>query len=178
MIHSFDGRVPEIADSIFVAWNAEISGEVRIGPRASVWYGAVIRGDLAPIFIGELSNVQDAAVLHVVVGGPCILGKGVTIGHGAIVHACTVGDWCLVGMGATLLDGCEIESESIVGAGALVTQGKKFPPRSMIFGNPAKLVRSLTDKEVAGLHEHAHWYADLSEKTRTSEVEIPRPSRG
>jgi len=171
MIHSFGGKNPAIHDGVFVAWNAEVAGEVTIGRQASIWYGAVVRADLAPIRIGPLTNVQDCAVLHVVDGGPCTLGEGVTVGHGAIVHACTIGDWSLVGMGAVLLDGCDIGSESIVGAGALVTQGKKFPPRSMILGSPAKAVRNLTDEEVANLHHHASTYASLAAKTREGREE-------
>ncbi len=165
MKHSFGGKSPALHESVFVAWNAEVAGAVEAGRDASIWYGAVVRADLAPIRIGALTNIQDAAILHVVEGGPCTLGEGVTVGHGAIVHACTVGDHSLVGMGAILLDGCEIGSESIVGAGALVTQGKKFPPRSMILGSPAKVVRSLTDEEVASLREHAHKYALLARET-------------
>lgn len=173
MIHSFGGKRPAIAQGVFVAWNAEVAGEVAIDPDASIWYGAVVRGDLAPIKIGRLSNIQDCAVLHVVDGAPCTLGEGVTVGHGAIVHACTVGDWSLVGMGAILLDGCDIGAESIVGAGALVTQGKKFPPRSMIIGSPAKAVRSLTDEEISDLHRHADKYAELAAATLRSGGDRP-----
>jgi carbonic anhydrase/acetyltransferase-like protein (isoleucine patch superfamily) len=165
MTHSFDGKSPRIPESAFVAWNAEVSGEVELGKGASVWFGAVLRGDLAPIRVGEESNVQDGAVLHVSPGMGCSLGAGVTVGHGAIVHACAVGDYCLIGMGAIVLDGAEIGAESIVGAGSLVTQGKRFPPRSMIFGSPAKLVRGLTEEEVRGLHEHAFAYRELAERT-------------
>lgn len=165
MIHSFGDKRPRLADSAAVAWNAEVSGDVELGEGASVWFGAVLRADLAPIRVGEESNVQDGAVLHVDRERGCFLGKGVTVGHGAIVHACTVGDWSLVGMGAVILDGAEIGAESIVGAGALVTQGKRFPPRSMIFGSPAKLVRELSEEEVQGLHEHAEAYRELASRT-------------
>ncbi len=166
MIHSFGGKSPALHEDVFVAWNAEVAGEVLAGSGASIWYGAVVRGDLAPISIGPGTNIQDCAVLHVVDKGPCVLGEGVTVGHGAIVHACSVGDWSLVGMGAVLLDGCEIGPESIVGAGALVTQGKKFPPRSMILGSPAKAVRSLTEAEVNDLHIHADKYVKLAAETK------------
>jgi carbonic anhydrase/acetyltransferase-like protein (isoleucine patch superfamily) len=168
MTHAFRGRSPSIHETAFVAWNAEVGGSVELGQGVSVWYGAVVRGDLAPISIGEESNVQDGAILHVVEGGPCTIGKGVTIGHGAIVHACTVGDYSLVGMGSIILDGAIIGSESIVGAGALVTQGKRFPPRSMILGSPAKVVRNLTPDEVESLREHARKYAELAAETKAS----------
>jgi carbonic anhydrase/acetyltransferase-like protein (isoleucine patch superfamily) len=165
MIHNFEGRSPLIAPGSFVAWNAEVSGEVELGEGASIWFGAVLRGDLAPIRVGEGSNVQDGAILHVSPGMGCSLGEGVTVGHGAIVHACTVGDYCLIGMGAIILDGAQIGAECIVGAGTLITQGKHFPPRSMIFGSPAKLVRELTEDEIRGLHEHAAAYRELAAKT-------------
>ncbi len=166
MTHPFKGLSPTLHESVFIAWNAEVSGQVEIGKDASIWFGAVVRADLAPIRIGALTNIQDGAVLHVVEGGPCSIGEGVTVGHGAIVHACKVGDHSLVGMGAILLDGCEIGEESIVGAGALVTQGKRFPPRSMILGSPAKVVRSLTEEEATSLRDHAVKYAELAQATR------------
>jgi carbonic anhydrase/acetyltransferase-like protein (isoleucine patch superfamily) len=179
MMHPYRDRKPSLHASVFVAWNAEVTGDVEAGEGASIWYGAVIRGDLAPVRIGPRTNIQDGAVLHVVEGGPCVLGQGITVGHGAIVHACTVGDNSLVGMGAILLDGAEIGSDSIVGAGALVTQGKKYPPRSMILGSPAKMVRTLTDEEVASLHEHARKYTELARATRENGAERgPGPSSG
>jgi len=166
LIHSFEGRSPEIHESAFVAWNAEVEGEVELGEGSSIWYGATIRADIAAIRIGAKSNIQDGAVLHVAEGADCVLGDEVTVGHGAIVHACTVGDRCLVGMGAVILDGARIGDESIVGAGALVTQGKAFPPRSMILGSPAKAVRELSPEEVASLGEHARTYAQLAQRTK------------
>jgi carbonic anhydrase/acetyltransferase-like protein (isoleucine patch superfamily) len=166
MIHSFEGKAPRIHQSAFVAWNAEVEGDVELAEGASVWYGATLRGDVASIRIGARSNVQDGAVIHVDDGAPCVLGDEVTVGHGAVVHACTVGDRCLVGMGAVILDRAEIGEESIVGAGALVTQGKKFPPRSMILGSPAKVARELTAEEAAGLGAHAKGYAELARRTK------------
>jgi carbonic anhydrase/acetyltransferase-like protein (isoleucine patch superfamily) len=165
MIHSFEGARPDTSKAAFIAWNAEIVGRVALGEGASVWYGAVLRGDIEAIRVGAGSNVQDGAVLHVDSDQPCVLGDHVTIGHGAVVHACTVGDRCLVGMGAVILDRAVIGEDSIVGAGALVTQGKAFPPRSMILGSPAKPVRPLTDEEVAGLRAHAEAYVELARRT-------------
>jgi carbonic anhydrase/acetyltransferase-like protein (isoleucine patch superfamily) len=165
MVHSFEGERPDIARAAFVAGSAEVLGRVTLGEGASVWYGAVLRGDIEEIRVGAGSNVQDGAVLHVDAGQPCVLGDHVTVGHGAIVHACAVGDRCLVGMGAVILDGAEIGADSIVGAAALVTRGKAFPPRSMILGSPAKVARRLTDEEVASLGPHADAYVELARRT-------------
>ncbi len=166
MIHDFRGHKPSIHETAFVAWNAEVLGEASLGEGSSVWFGAIVRADIAKIHIGRESNVQDGTVVHVDRGIDCMVGDGVTIGHRAVVHACTVGDYCLIGMGAVILDRAEIGSESIVGAGALVTQGKKFPPRSMILGSPAKWVRELTPEEIEGLHSHAATYARLAKETK------------
>lgn len=164
MVHSFEGERPDISRASFIAWNAEIVGSVSLGEGASIWFGAVLRGDIAAISVGTGSNVQDGSVLHVDHGTPCVIGEHVTIGHRAVVHACRVGDRCLIGMGAVLLNGAVIGEDSIVGAGALVTQGKAFPPRSMILGSPAKLARPLTDEEVAGLRPHAEAYVELARR--------------
>jgi len=166
MIHSFEGKSPRIHETAYVSWNAEVEGEVELAEGSSVWYGAILRGDIARIAIGRLSNVQDGTVIHVATGIPCVLGDEVTVGHGAILHACAIGDGCLVGMGAVILDGAEIGSESIVGAAALVTKGKRFPPRSMILGNPATVVRELRPDEIEGLHAHAKKYAELARRTK------------
>jgi carbonic anhydrase/acetyltransferase-like protein (isoleucine patch superfamily) len=172
MVHSFEGERPDISKASFIAWNAEIAGRVDLGEGASVWYGATLRGDINAIRVGAMSNVQEGSVLHVDEGQPCIVGDYVTIGHGAIVHACTVGDRCLIGMGATILDRAIIGEDSIVGAGALVTQGKTFPPRSMILGSPAKVARSLTEKEIAGLRSHAEAYVELARRTARGSREM------
>ena len=126
-----------------------IVGDVTLGADVSVFAGAHIRGDEAPIVIGARSNVQENCSLHVSADIPLTVGRGVTVGHGAILHGCTIGDDCLIGMGSIVMDGAEIGEKSLVGAGALVTQGKKFPPRSMIFGSPARVVRELSDDEIA-----------------------------
>jgi carbonic anhydrase/acetyltransferase-like protein (isoleucine patch superfamily) len=172
MVHSFEGERPEISRASFVAWNAEVAGRVSLGEGASVWYGAVLRGDIAAISVGAWSNVQDGSVLHVDHDSPCIVGEHVTIGHGAVIHACNVGDRCLIGMGAVILNGAVIGEESIVGAAALVTQGKTFPPRSMILGNPAKVTRPLTDAEVAGLRPRAEAYVEFARRTAAGSREL------
>jgi len=172
MARSFEGKRPDVSKAAFVAASADILGEVELGERSSVWYGAVLRADLAPIKVGAGSNVQDGAVIHVDESRPCVLGEDVTVGHRAVLHGCSVGDRCLVGMGAIVLDGAVIGEECIVGAGALVTQGKSFPPRSMILGCPAKVARELKPDEVAGLREHARAYADLARRTASGSREI------
>lgn len=177
MIHSFKGKKPNIHEGVFVAWNAEVEGDVNLAEGSSVWYGAVLRADIASIRVGKNSNIQDGTVVHVAHGIDCVLGEGVTVGHGAIIHACTIGNHSLIGMGAIILDQAEIGAESIVGAGALVTQGKIFPPRSMILGSPAKVVRSLSDAEAKNLHDHAEDYARLAAETREG-LREEGPSRG
>jgi carbonic anhydrase/acetyltransferase-like protein (isoleucine patch superfamily) len=164
MVHSFEGERPDIFQAAFIAWNAEVMGGVTLGAGASVWYAAVLRGDIAAIRVGAGSNVQDGSVLHVDHDTPCIVGEHVTIGHRAVVHACVVKDRCLIGMGAVILNGAVIGEDSIVGASALVTQGKVFPPRSMILGSPAKAVRALTDEEVASLVPHAEAYVAFARR--------------
>ncbi|MBO7517261.1 MAG: gamma carbonic anhydrase family protein, partial [Spirochaetia bacterium] len=144
MIAKFNGAEPKIEKPAFIADNAVITGDVIIKEDANIWYGAVLRGDIEPITVGKGSNIQDLCILHTSEGTPCTVGDNVTVGHGVILHGCTVEDNCLIGMGATILDGAVIGRESIVGACALVTKDKVFPPRSMIIGSPAKAVRQLT----------------------------------
>ncbi len=162
MIHSIKDSVPSIAGSAFVAWNAEVAGDVSVGEESSVWFGAAIRGDMAAVRIGNRTSVQDCAVLHVNTDRPCTIGDDSTIGHGAVLHGCSIGNSCLIGMGAVVLDWARIGDECIVGAGALVTEKKSFPPRSLILGSPAKVVRQLSDEDVAGVRENAAIYVGLS----------------
>lgn len=147
-----------------VSPSASISGEVSLGRDSSVWHNTTLRGDIAPIEIGARTNIQDGAVLHVAVDLPCVLGDDVTIGHGAIVHGCKIGDRCLVGMGAIILNGAEIAEDCIVGAGALVTEGKKIGPRSLLLGSPAKVARTLSDDELRDILDNAASYVALSKK--------------
>jgi len=145
------GRKPDIARAAFVAPNATVIGNVTLGPQSSIWYGAVLRGDIHSIEIGEGSNVQDLAVVHLADDYGVKIGNYTTIGHSAIIHACTIGDECLIGMGATILDGAVIGDHCIVGANALVTQRFVAPAGSMILGSPAKIVRPLKESELIGL---------------------------
>ncbi len=159
-VYGLDGIVPELGAAAYVAPGAQVVGHVRLGARASVWFNAVLRGDNDPITIGDDSNVQDGAVVHSDPGSPATIGRGVTIGHRAIVHGATVGDGSLIGMGATILNHAVIGENCLVGANALVTEGKTFPPRSLIVGSPAKAVRELDDRAVAGLKVSAAHYVE------------------
>jgi len=158
VIFQLDGECPEIHESCFVAANATLIGKVRLAQDASVWFGAVLRGDSEPIEIGEGSNVQDKAVLHTDPGFPLTIGKGVTIGHLAMLHGCTIEDSALVGIGAVVLNGARIGQECLIGAGALVTEGKVIPPRSLAVGSPARVIRTLSDAQVQGLKLNAAHY--------------------
>src|SRR6185436_13881974 len=149
---------PKLGQGVYLARTAVVLGDVTLGDFSSVWYNAVLRGDINRIVVGHHSNIQDNAVLHLADEHPCLLGNYVTIGHSAIVHACTVGDECLIGMGATILDGAVIGEQSIVGANALVTQYTEVPPGSLVLGSPAKIVRCLTSDERQGLKSWADKY--------------------
>ena len=159
-LDTFLRKKPKLGKGVFIASTGVVLGDVTLGAHASVWYGAVLRGDINRIVVGHHSNIQDNAVLHLADKFPCVLGNWVTVGHGAIVHACTVGDEVLVGMGAVILDGAVIGKQSIIGAKALVTQGTKIPPGSLVLGAPAKVVRKLTKEERAGLKWWAQKYVD------------------
>lgn len=159
-LDNFLREKPKIGHGVFIAKTATVVGNVTLGAQSSVWFGAVVRGDINRIAIGHHSNIQDNAVLHVADDFPCVVGNWVTVGHGAIVHACEVGDEVLVGMGAVILDGARIGKQSLIGAKALVTQGTRIPPGSLVLGTPAKIVRVLTKKERAGLKCWAGKYVD------------------
>ena len=152
------GRTPDTARARFVAPNATVLGDVTLGADSSVWYGCVLRGDINSIVIGEGTNIQDLAMVHLADDYGTRIGRYCTIGHSAIIHACDIGDECLIGMGATILDGAKIGDRCIVGANALVTQRFTAPPGSMILGSPAKIVRPLTAAEQAGLRGWAEKY--------------------
>jgi carbonic anhydrase/acetyltransferase-like protein (isoleucine patch superfamily) len=155
-------KTPKLGKGVFIARGAAVLGDVTIGNYSSVWYNAVVRGDINRIVIGHHTNVQDNAVIHLADDFPAILGNWVTVGHSAIVHACKVGDETLIGMGAVILDGAVIGKQCIIGAKALVTQGVKIPPGSLVLGAPAKVVRKLTPKERKGLKWWAQKYVENS----------------
>lgn len=154
-------KQPEIDPETFVAENATLLGQVILKKGASIWYNAVLRADLAAIIIGEFSNIQDGCILHVDYDTPVIIGNRVTVGHGAILHGCKIGDNSLIGMGAIVLDRAIIPANCLVAAGSLVPPGKSFPEGSLILGSPAKVVRSLTEEEIKHLAQHAHDYYEL-----------------
>lgn len=154
-------RRPSVAATAFVAPNATLLGDVTIGDQASVWYGAVLRGDINRIAVGDRSNIQDGSVLHLSAEHGCLIGEDVTVGHMAMLHACTIGNEVLIGMGAIILDGVEIGDRCIIGAGSLVTQNKKIPPGSMVMGSPAKVVRALTEEEQESIAGWAARYVAL-----------------
>ena len=151
---------PRIHPAAYVVPNATVVGAVTLAEQSSVWYGAVLRGDINRIVVGPRSNIQDSAVVHLSDDFPAIIGELVTVGHSAIVHACTVDDEVLVGMGAVILDGAEIGARSIIGANALVTVGKKIPPGSLVYGSPARVVSQLSLDEQMSIKRWALKYVE------------------
>ncbi|MFZ3065876.1 MAG: gamma carbonic anhydrase family protein [Nitrospirota bacterium] len=159
----------KINPSAFVAKNATIIGTVTIGKDASVWFGAVVRGDMAEIQIGDGSNVQDNAVVHVDFGKPSIIGNGVTVGHGAIIHGAVVKDNVLIGMGSILLNGAVIGENSVIGAGTVVTEGFEVPPNSLVLGVPGKLIRQLKAEEVERIKDAARVYVEYAREYKNAD---------
>jgi carbonic anhydrase/acetyltransferase-like protein (isoleucine patch superfamily) len=171
VIATLGDRTPRIDATAFVAESAVVVGDVVLGPDASVWFHAVVRGDVERIWIGARSNVQDNATLHVTRDRwPTLVGDGVTVGHAAVLHGCTVGDHCLVGIGAVILDGVVVEDECLVGAGALVTPGTRIPARSLVLGSPARVVRALSADEIERLHRSAASYLEHVKTYRAAGV--------
>ncbi|MGH9431738.1 MAG: gamma carbonic anhydrase family protein [Terriglobia bacterium] len=163
MILSYAGREPRIAASAYIAESADIIGDVEIGENASVWFQTVLRGDIELIRIGANSNVQDGSVVHTVEGAPTILGDGVTVGHRAVLHGCTIGSHCLIGMGAIVLSFAHVGEGSIIAAGALVRENADIPPHSLYVGVPARFIRQLTDADRAFIDAHASHYMQYKE---------------
>ena len=164
MIKEFEGIMPEIDESVFVAESADIIGDVKIGKNSSVWYNTVLRGDEHAIRISKNTNIQDGTVVHVGLDVDTVIGDNVTVGHNALVHGCKIGNNSLVGMGAIVLNGAEIGEFCMIGAGALVTQNKKFPDGMLIIGSPAKAVRELTEEEKQSLIKSADDYCANAQK--------------
>lgn len=163
-IESFDGTIPLLDKPAFVAASADLIGRVRLAPDSSVWYNTTVRADVADIIIGSGSNVQDNCCLHVDYDIPCVLGSYVTVGHSVTLHACTIEDDCLIGMGAVVLDGAVVGKGSIVGAHALVTKNTVIPPHSLVLGSPARVVKQLPPESAETNHAHAADYIQLARR--------------
>ncbi|MGC8893635.1 MAG: gamma carbonic anhydrase family protein [candidate division WOR-3 bacterium] len=167
VILPFEGRFPRVGEAIFIAETAAITGDVELATGTSVWYGAVLRGDTNIIRIGENTNIQDLCVLHGDADWPVIIGKRVTVGHGAIIHGCQIEDDCLIGMASVIMNGCVVGPGSIVAGGAVLAPGTRIPPRSLVAGVPGKVKREVTQEEIDGLIRHS-WevYLELAKRTR------------
>ena len=167
-LYALDDRVPTLPaeDRYWVAPDANVIGKVILGEDVGIWFGATLRGDNEPIIVGARSNIQEGVVVHTDPGKPVIIGEGCTIGHGAIVHGCTIGNNSLIGMGATVLNGAVIGNNCIVGANALVTEGKVFPDNSLIVGSPARVMRELDGEAVEGLKRSAESYVRNGQRFR------------
>ncbi len=183
-LYEHKGDRPRLGRDVFIAPGATVIGDVVLGDEASVWFGAVIRGDVMPIRFGDRTNVQDGSIVHVTSRkAKTTVGSDVTIGHMALLHGCTVGDGALLGMGCLLLDGSIVEDEAIVAAGALVSPGARIPRRSLAMGRPARVVRPLTDSDLAWIRESARAYVEygrtfLSAAVRRIDVPGDRGSDG
>jgi carbonic anhydrase/acetyltransferase-like protein (isoleucine patch superfamily) len=165
-IEAFDGILPQIDPSAFIAASADIIGRVTIGAESSVWYHATLRGDINEITVGAHTNIQDNVVIHLADEFGCHIGDWVTVGHSAVVHACEIRSEVLVGMGAIILDGAVIGERSVIGAGALVTGGMRIPPGSLVLGSPARVVRTLPPDEQAKVRSWAEKYVGVARRYR------------
>jgi carbonic anhydrase/acetyltransferase-like protein (isoleucine patch superfamily) len=166
LIYKLGKQEPDIAADAYIAPSAVIIGDVRLHPESSIWFGSVLRGDIETISIGRGSNIQDGTVCHTDPNNPCTVGEYVTVGHMAMLHGCSIGDGSLIGIGATLMNGSKVGKECIVGAHALVTEGKEFPDGVVIMGAPAKVVRELTDDDRAKLRANAERYVQRAKRYR------------
>jgi carbonic anhydrase/acetyltransferase-like protein (isoleucine patch superfamily) len=167
-LYELKGVRPTLGRDVFVADTASVIGDVHLGDEASVWFGAVVRGDYFPIRIGARTNIQDNAVLHITAGSaPTTVGDDVTVGHAAIIHGCTIRDRCLIGMGSIVLDGAVIGEDSFVAAGSLVTPDTVVPPRSFVIGRPAKATRRVTEQDLDWIHNASKLYAGYARDFRS-----------
>lgn len=173
MLRTFKKYKPQVHATAYVHDSAELIGRVTLRRHASIWPQVVLRGDIEPIVVGESSNVQDGTVMHTSRQIPVVLGKGVTIGHGAIVHGARIGDYSLIGMGAILLDGCVIGKECLIGAGALVSENARIPPRSLVLGVPGRVKRPLRKDELALLHKRPKDYVRYAQAHRHGSRPLP-----
>jgi carbonic anhydrase/acetyltransferase-like protein (isoleucine patch superfamily) len=176
-LYALGGVKPALGRDVFVADNATVVGDVHLGDEAGVWFGAVLRGDYFPIRVGARSNVQDNAVLHITAAlAATTVGDDVTVGHAAILHGCTIGDRCLVGMGSIVLDGAVVGEDSFIAAGSLVTPGTVIPPRSFVLGRPARVVRPVTEGDLAWIRASAAVYVGYARDFRATCRRVEEPS--
>jgi carbonic anhydrase/acetyltransferase-like protein (isoleucine patch superfamily) len=166
-LYSLEGQAPELGEDAWAAPTAQLMGKVRLGARASVWFGAVLRGDNEWIILGDGANIQENTVCHTDMGFPLEIGRDCTIGHRAMLHGCTICEESLIGMGATVLNGAVVGRNCLIGACALVTEGKEIPDGSLVMGSPGKVVRELTESEIAGLRASALSYQRNAARFRT-----------
>jgi carbonic anhydrase/acetyltransferase-like protein (isoleucine patch superfamily) len=170
-IYEFDGKAPRIGKNVYIAPNATVIGDVEIGDDSSIWFSAVVRGDMYPIRIGKNVNVQDGAVVHVTAGmAETHIGDNVVIGHLALVHGCTIGSRCLIGMGATVLDNAQIGDECLIAAGALITPRTKIANRSFVVGRPGKVMREVSENDLFGIDAGAASYREFAAIYQSSRV--------
>ncbi|HNQ48768.1 MAG TPA: gamma carbonic anhydrase family protein [Hydrogenophilus thermoluteolus] len=163
---ALDDKRPILSEGVWIAESAEVIGDVRLGPDVSIWFNAVVRGDNEPITIGAGTNIQDGAILHNDEGVPLTIGANVTVGHMAMLHGCTIGDGTLIGINAVILNHAVIGKECIIGANALIPERKVIPDRSLVVGSPGRVVRTLSDEEVAALRQNAQHYIDAARRYR------------
>ena len=163
-VFKLGSKKPRVHPTVMMAPNATVIGDVVVGPRTSLWPGAVLRGDYGRIRVGADCSVQDNVVVHCSAENPCIIGDGITVAHGAIVHACRIGDECLIGAGAIIFDGARIGTHSILGVGSVVLEGRAIPPRSIAVGSPAKVMRKATDKDVRMIQGSYRAYVNMARK--------------
>jgi carbonic anhydrase/acetyltransferase-like protein (isoleucine patch superfamily) len=176
MIYAIDGREPAFGHRVFVAPSATVVGDVTVGDDVSVWFGAVLRGDVERLTIGRGTNIQDNSVCHSDPGSPLVVGADVTVGHNVILHGCRIGDGALIGMGSTILNDARIGPRCLVGANALITEGKEFPEGVLIVGAPARLIRPLTPEELARMAQSAPRYADRGRRYASGLRSLSNPS--
>ena len=164
MVKEFYGKYPNINETAYISESVDIIGDVLIKDNVNIWFGARLRADMNKIVIGENTNIQENSVIHIDVDYETIIGRNVTIGHGAIIHGCNIADNVLVGMGSIILNGARIGKNTIIGAGSLITQGKSFEEGVLVLGNPAKVIRKLTDEEIKSIQKSSDNYVALSNK--------------
>ncbi len=175
MIYRFENHTPALPEEYHVSESASVIGHVFLHNQSSVWFGAVLRGDIEPITLGERSNIQDNSVVHTGREHPVVVGSDVTVGHNVTLHGCTIGNNCLIGMGAILLDGCKIGDNCIVGAGSVVGQNRKIPSGSLAIGTPARVIRKLPEEEIFNIRAYAERYVALQKRYQNGGLEVVKP---